>query len=183
MLTSWSTTRPELNAGRFIKAFVRFNVFLYSKPPSKANKVIGRFFIRLNIYLFRKSHGKVLGRFGDLDALLLTTIGRKSGKERTTPVGYQYDRGRFVVAAVPGHFDVPGGPAAVHPLWFLNIRAHPKATIDIGRELIDVNAKVLSSGPERDEMWQGFIDVYPFIGEFQKRAKRPIPIVVLTPTS
>ncbi len=183
MLTSWSTTRPELNAGRFIKAFVRVNVFLYSRPPSKISKAFGRASIRLNCYVYRKSHGKILGRFGDLDALLLTTTGRKTGKERTTPVGYQYVHGSFVVCAVPGHFDIPGGPKAVHPLWYLNLEAKPKATIDIGREQIDVNAKVLASGAERDKMWKGFTDVYPFIGEFQKRAGHPIPIVVLTPTT
>jgi deazaflavin-dependent oxidoreductase (nitroreductase family) len=183
MLTSWSTTRPELNASRFIKAFVRVNVFLYSRPPSKTSKAFGRASIRLNCYVYRKSHGRVLGRFGDLDALLLTTTGRKTGKERTTPLGYQYVRGSFVVCAVPGHFDIPGGAKAIHPLWYLNLKAKPQAKIDIGREQIDVNARVLSSGDERDKMWQGFIDVYPFIGEFQKRAGHPIPIVVLTPTT
>jgi deazaflavin-dependent oxidoreductase (nitroreductase family) len=181
MLTSWATTRPELNAGRFIKAFVRVNVFLYSRPPSKVSKAFGRASIWLNCYLYRKSHGKVLGRFGDLDALLLTTTGRKTGKARTTPVGYQYVRGSFVVCAVPGHFDIPGGPKAVHPLWYLNLVANPRATINIGPEQFPVNVKVLPSGAERDKMWQGFTDVYPFIGEFQKRAGHPIPIVVLTP--
>jgi deazaflavin-dependent oxidoreductase (nitroreductase family) len=181
MLTSWATTRPELNAGRFMKAFVRVNVYLYTRPPTKVSKSINRFFIRLNIYLYRKSHGRVLGHFGDLDAMLLTTLGRKSGKERTTPVGYQYDGGRFVVCAVPGHFGVPGSPKAVHPMWFLNLRANPRATIDIGREQMDVTAEVLEPGPERDKMWQRFTDVYPFIGEFQKRANRLIPVVVFTP--
>lgn len=181
MLTSWSTTRPELNAGRFMRAFVRVNVYLYSKPPSKVTQRINRFFIRLNIFLYRKSQGRVLGRFGDLDALLITTTGRKTGKPRTTPVGYLFERGQFIVVGVPGHFDVPGGPKAVNPAWFLNLRANLEATIDIGPEQIEVTAEVLPAGPERDAMWQRFVDAYPFINEFQKRATRLIPVIVLTP--
>jgi deazaflavin-dependent oxidoreductase (nitroreductase family) len=180
MLTSWSTTRPELDAGWFMKAFVRVNVYLYSKPPSKVLHSINKFFLRLNILLYRQSHGRILGKFGNLEALLLTTTGRKSGKKRTTPVAYLYDRGRFVVVAVPGHFDVPGGPKAAHPAWYLNLRATPTATIDIGREQIEVTATELY-GDERDHYWQRFTDAYPFIGEFQNRAKRLLPLVRLIP--
>ncbi|MBC6456923.1 nitroreductase family deazaflavin-dependent oxidoreductase [Actinomadura sp. HBU206391] len=180
MLTSWSTTKPQLDAGRFMKAFVRVNVYLYSKPPTKIQHSINKFFLRMNIFLYRKSHGRVLGKFGSLNALLLTTLGRKTGKERTTPVAYLYDGGRFVVVAVPGHFDVPGGPKAAHPAWYLNLSAKPEATIDIGREQIAVTAEELY-GDERDRCWRGFTDAYPFIGEFQNRAKRLLPIMRLTP--
>jgi deazaflavin-dependent oxidoreductase (nitroreductase family) len=181
MLTSWSTTRPELKAGRFMRAFVRVNVYLYTRPPSKAKQSINRFFIRLNVWLYRRSQGRIFGRFGDLDALLLTTTGRRTGKARTTPVGYMYEGGRFVVCAVPGHFDVPGGPKAVQPAWFLNLRANPQAAIDIGKEQIEVTAEVLPPGAERDKYWERITGVYPFIGEFQKRANHLLPMVVLTP--
>jgi deazaflavin-dependent oxidoreductase (nitroreductase family) len=157
------------------------NAYLYTRPPSKAKQSINRFFILLNIFLYRQSRGRILGRFGDLDALLITTTGRKTGKERTTPLGYMYDGGRFVVCAVPGHFDVPGGLKAAHPAWFLNLLANPQATIDIGREKIEVTAEVLFSGAERDKFWQRIIGAYPFISEFQKRANRLLPMVVLTP--
>jgi deazaflavin-dependent oxidoreductase (nitroreductase family) len=180
MLTSWSTTRPQLDAGRFMKAFVRVNVYLYSKPPTKIQGSINRFFLRLNVFLYRKSQGRVLGKFGNLEALLLTTIGRKTGKKRTTPVAYLYDGGRFVVVAVPGHFDVPGGPKAAHPAWYLNLGATHTATIDIGREQIEVSATEVY-GEERDKYWQRFTDAYPFISEFQNRAKRLLPIMRLTP--
>lgn len=179
-LTSWSTTRPELDAGPLMRAFVRVNVYLYSRPPSKVQMSINKFFLRMNVFLYRKSHGRILGRFGGLEALLITTQGRKSGKSRTVPLGYLYERGRFVVVAVPGHFDVPGGPRATHPNWFLNLRARPEAGINIGREQIEVTAEELS-GDERERMWRGFTDVYPFIGEFQKRAGHLIPLVRLTP--
>lgn len=179
-LTSWSTTRPELNASLLVRAFVRFNVYLYSKPPSKARHSINKFFLRMNVYVYRKSQGRIMGKFGDLEALLLTTRGRKTGQKRTTPVAFQYRDGRFIVVAVPGHFDIPGGPKATHPAWYLNLRAVPEATIDIGKEQIEVTAEVLS-GEEREQMWRGFTDAYPFIGEFAKRARRPLPLLRLTP--
>ena len=180
-LSSWSTTKPEMeDTSAFVRAFTRLNVYLYSKPPSKTFKRINKAFLHLNVFLFQMSHGKILGRFGRLDGMLLTTTGRKTGKARTNPVGYVYDRGRFVVCAAPGHFDVPGGPQATHPAWYLNLCSNPRVTVDIGAEQFEATAEVLS-GAERDRMWKHFTEVFPFIAEFQKRASHLIPVVVLTP--
>ncbi|WP_207782587.1 nitroreductase/quinone reductase family protein [Phytoactinopolyspora limicola] len=179
-LTSWATTRPQLNAGRFMRAFVRINVYFYSKPPSKLSKTINKFGIKLNVFLYQRSQGRILGRFGDLEALLITTIGRKTGRERTVPLGYLYDQGRFIVVAVPGHFDIPGGPKALDPSWYVNLKANPQARINIGPESMDVTASV-ATGSEHDRYWEQFTTAYPFIGEFFKRANRPPPIVILTP--
>lgn len=179
-LTSWSTTRPELNAGPFMRAFVRFNVYLYSRPPAKIQQSVNKFFLKMNVYLYQKSQGRVMGRFGDLDALLLTSLGRRSGVERTVPLGYQYEDGKFYAVAVPGHFDIPGGPKASHPAWYLNLKATPNARIDIGREQFDVVAEELQ-GEERDRIWKKYTDVYPFIHEFQNRASRRIPVMMFTP--
>ncbi|MDG4859709.1 nitroreductase/quinone reductase family protein, partial [Streptomyces sp. T-3] len=179
-LTSWATTKPQLNASPLTKAFVRFNVYLYSKPPSKARHSINKFFLRLNVWVYRQSKGRYMGKFGDLEALLLTTRGRKTGQKRTTPVAFQYVDGCFIIVAVPGHFDIPGGPKASHPAWYLNLRAVPEANIDIGPEQIDVTAVELT-GHEREDRWRGFTDAYPFIGEFAKRARRPLPLLKLVP--
>jgi deazaflavin-dependent oxidoreductase (nitroreductase family) len=180
-LSSWSTTQPQMDDTSLLtRAFTRFNVYLYSKPPSPVVKKINRSFLHLNIFLFQKSHGRILGRFGRLDGLLITTTGRKTGKARTVPLGYVYDKGSFVVCAAPGHFDVPGGPQATHPAWYLNIRSNPDAMVDIGPEQMAVTAKVLS-GSDRERMWSYFTEVFPFIAEFQKRASHLIPVVVLTP--
>jgi deazaflavin-dependent oxidoreductase (nitroreductase family) len=179
-LSSWSTTKPEMeNTNVFVRAFTRLNVYLYSKPPSPAVKRINKSFLYLNIGLFRASHGRIFGHFGGLEALLLTTTGRKSGRSRTRPLGYVYDSGRFVVCAAPGHFDVPGGPQASHPAWYLNLRSNPRAAVDIGVERFDVTAEILE-GSERDRMWKQITEVFPFIAEFQKRASHQIPVVALT---
>jgi deazaflavin-dependent oxidoreductase (nitroreductase family) len=180
-LSSWSSTRPDMgNANVFIRAFTRFNVYLYSKPPSPALKRINKSFLHFNIFMFRVSRGRIFGHFGKLQAMLLTTTGRKTGKSRTNPVGYIYDRGRFIVCATPGHFDVPGGPQASQPAWYHNVRANPKVTVDIGVEQFQATAEILT-GEARDREWRRITDVMPFIAEFQKRASHPIPVIVLTP--
>lgn len=144
------------------------------KPPSRFKIAINKGVVRLNVYVYRKSGGKILGRFGRLDALLITTLGRKTGKTRTNPVGYIYDGGRFAVCGAYGG-------EAVHPAWFLNLRAVPKATVEVGREKIDVTAEVLSDGPERDRIWGRMVDVFPSFGKFQNKTDRLIPVVILTP--
>lgn len=179
-LTSWSTTKPQLNAGRLMRAFVRVNVYLYSKPPTRVSKTINKFGVRFNVFAYQRSRGRIMGRFGDLEALLLTTTGRKTGKPRTIPLGYVFDRGRFIVVAVPGHFDIPGGPKALDPAWYRNLQANPQAKINIGPEVIEVTAAT-ATGADHDRYWRQFTTAYPFIGEFFKRANRPPPVVVLTP--
>ena len=172
-LSTWSSTKPRMeNTNPLVQAFTRFNVYLYSKPPSRTFKRINRSFLRLNIVLYRASRGKIMGRFGRLNAMLLTTTGRKTGKARTNPVGYIYEQGRFFVCAAPGHFDIPGGPQSTHPGWYWNIRSNPKVRVDIGPEQFEATAEILA-GDERDRMWHRFTEVFPFIAMFQMRARIP----------
>lgn len=144
------------------------------KPPSKANKLINRVIVRMNVYVYRKSGGKLLGRMGKLDFLLLTTQGRKSGRPRTNPVAYLYDAGRFVICAAYG-----GEP--VNPAWFMNLRAVPRVMVEIGRERIDATAMVVDPGAERDRLWQRLVDALPVYARYQNRTSRLLPIVVITP--
>lgn len=182
LLSSWSSTKPQMeDTNPLVQAFTRFNVYLYSKPPSPMFKRINRSFLHLNIFLFRASHGRIMGRFGRLNAMLLTTTGRKTGKTRVTPVGYVYDQGRFVICAAPGHFDVPGGPQSTHPGWYWNLKSNPTVQVNIGPEQFEATAEILA-GAERERQWRRFTEVFPFIATFQERASRPIPVVVLTPT-
>jgi deazaflavin-dependent oxidoreductase (nitroreductase family) len=107
--------------------------------------------------------------------MLITTLGRKTGKARTVPAGYLWQDGHFVVCVVPG------GPDATLPGWYHNLRATPHATVDLGAEKLEVTAEELPVGAERDHLWQRFVAAYPLIGAFQRRHERLIPIVMLTP--
>src|SRR3989304_2555526 len=88
-------------------------------------KGVFRFFNRVHILLYRLTRGRVGGRILGIRGLLLTTKGRKSGKERTVPLGTFEDRGRYVVVASNGGPDV-------HPAWFFKLRNDPRVRIPGG---------------------------------------------------
>ncbi len=103
--------------------------------------------------------------------LLLTTLGRHSGEERTTPLIHRTDGDRWVVVASKG-----GAPS--DPAWMENLRAEPRATIQVRDELIPVEASV-ADGDERTRLWAVMTEVWPAYDEYQTRTDREIPVVVL----
>ena len=104
--------------------------------------------------------------------LLLTTKGRRSGEEHTTPLIHQADDGRFVVVASQG-----GAPD--HPNWFKNLEANPDdVEIQVKAEQIPVLASV-AEGEERDRLWKLMTEVWPDYDQYQERTDREIPVVVL----
>jgi deazaflavin-dependent oxidoreductase (nitroreductase family) len=104
--------------------------------------------------------------------LLLTTKGRSSGQERTTPLIHRVDGDRWVIVASKG-----GAPD--HPGWFKNLAADPAATIQVKDEQIPVSASV-AEGEERDRLWATMIEAWPDYDEYQKKTDRQIPVVVLS---
>jgi len=105
--------------------------------------------------------------------LLLTTTGRKTGKQRTTPLLYVEDGGRYAVVASVG-----GAPA--HPGWYLNLRSQPAAAIQIGRKKLPITAE--TAGPdERARLWALATRMYPAYDAYQAKTSREIPIVILSP--
>jgi deazaflavin-dependent oxidoreductase (nitroreductase family) len=103
--------------------------------------------------------------------LLLTTTGRISGKERTTPLIYRSDDGSFVVVGSKG-----GAPN--HPDWYKNLEAHPDATIQVNSEQVPVRART-AHGAERTRLWQLMAEVWPAYDDYQRKTEREIPVVVL----
>ena len=129
---------------------------------------------RIHVAFYRASRGRLLGRIGKgMPVLLLTTTGRKSGRRRTTPLLYLEDGGRYAVVASVG-----GAPQ--HPAWYLNLRADPRATVEIADRKRAVRAE--TAGPEeRARLWLAATAMYPGYDTYQTRTSREIPIVVLTP--
>jgi proline iminopeptidase len=106
------------------------------------------------------------------EILLLTTKGRSSGEERTTPLIHRTDDGRWVVVASKG-----GAPD--HPGWFKNIQADPEAVeIQVKADRIPVRASV-AEGEERERLWRQMNEVWPDYDEYQEKTDRQIPVVVL----
>ena len=121
--------------------------------------------------LYRLTGGKIGGRIGRLPVLLLTTTGRKSGQPRTQPLGYTKAGDGFAVIGSKG-----GAPQ--HPLWYLNLRAHPLADVTVGRESRRVRARD-AEGEERDRLWRALADLHPGYDGYARKTTRQIPVVVL----
>jgi F420H(2)-dependent quinone reductase len=106
-----------------------------------------------------------------MQVLLLTTIGRSSGEPRTVPLPYfTYDGRTFVVASFAG--------GDKHPLWFLNLRARPEVTVQIGRHRDPARAVELT-GAERDGIWGRLTADWPRYRLYQAGTARTIPLVEL----
>jgi F420H(2)-dependent quinone reductase len=123
--------------------------------------------------VYRATGGKLLGRMGKSPILLLNTVGRKSGKKRTTPLLYVMDGEDFVIIASKG-----GAPS--HPAWYLNLMSTPDATVEVGDREVRVKAKEVD-GEEKIRLWQMMVQIYPTYDDYQTKTKREIPLLLLRP--
>ncbi|WP_328600718.1 nitroreductase family deazaflavin-dependent oxidoreductase [Actinomadura physcomitrii] len=135
---------------------------------------------RLNIAAYRATGGRVGGtwRVGSafrkgVPICLLTTKGRKTGRPRTQPLLYMPDGERVIIVASQG-----GLPK--HPLWYLNIRADPRVTIQVKRDVRRMRARTASS-EERAALWPRLVSVYADFDKYQSWTDREIPVVICDP--
>jgi deazaflavin-dependent oxidoreductase (nitroreductase family) len=126
-----------------------------------------------SVSLYRLSNGKFGGRVQGLQVLLLTTIGRKTGEERTTPLGYFMDAGNYIITASNAGRDR-------YPAWFHNLRAGPHLKIEIKDRQLEAEAEVASS-EKRGLLWSQLISLSPAYANYTKRTNREIPLVILHP--
>jgi deazaflavin-dependent oxidoreductase (nitroreductase family) len=120
---------------------------------------------------FRANGGRVGGHWEGRDLLLLTTVGRRSGRRHTTPVVFTRDRDRLLVYASKG-----GAPE--HPDWFLNLRANPHVGVEVGADRFDAVATPLA-GEERDREFAAQAARNPAFAEYAAKTSRVIPVVAL----
>ncbi|GCE21595.1 nitroreductase family deazaflavin-dependent oxidoreductase [Dictyobacter kobayashii] len=116
---------------------------------------------------FRANDGKVGGQYEHASLLLLTTTGKKSGEPRITPLAYQADGDRLIVVA-----SFMGSPK--HPAWYLNLKANPEVTVEVGGETFAAIASDTDDS-EREEL----LKKWPFVQEHQQQTSRQIPFVAL----
>ena len=107
----------------------------------------------------------------DATVLLLTTTGRRSGNESTTPLIYDLDGDDVVVVASKG-----GAPR--HPGWYRNLRTHPEVGVQIKGDRFRARART-AGGDERERLWRRMNRVWPHYSEYQEKTEREIPVVVL----
>ena len=122
---------------------------------------------------FRANQGRV-ATFARQPLLLLTHTGAKTGKRRTNPLAYFRDGDRYIIVASKG-----GAPT--NPDWYYNLLANPRATIEVGNERLEVTAE-LADPVEREHLWAMVIERNPAFKEYEKKTRRTIPLVILTPS-
>ena len=123
---------------------------------------------------FRANEGRVGGLFEGSTLLLLHHTGAKSGASRVNPLAYMADDGRYVIFASKG-----GAPT--NPDWYHNLKAHPDTRIEVGTDTIDVVAAE-ATGEERERLFRAQAERSPQFAEYQEKAGRVIPVIILTPT-
>ena len=121
---------------------------------------------------FRRNRGKPGGNASST-LLLINHTGARTRKLRTNPVMYIKDGNRYLIFATKGGSDT-------NPDWYHNLKAHPDVMIEVGSETIEVHAEEIK-GAERDRLYARQASLNPQFAEYQRKTKRIIPVIALTP--
>lgn len=126
---------------------------------------------KLHTRFYRLSGGRIGHKTGPVKNLLLTSKGRKSGQQRTCPLTYFEDKGRYVLIA-------SNGGNEKHPVWYLNLVAEPHAMVEVGPARMAVVATT-AAGEERARLWAAAVKMNPQYAVYESITSREIPVVVL----
>ncbi|HLI36639.1 MAG TPA: nitroreductase family deazaflavin-dependent oxidoreductase [Streptosporangiaceae bacterium] len=107
--------------------------------------------------------------------LILTTTGRRTGKQHRTPLIYRKRGGSYLVVASKGGADTP-------PDWYLNLVASPEVQVQVKADKFTARART-ATPQEKPDMWRQMTETWPAYDEYQQKTKRDIPVVVLEPVS
>lgn len=120
---------------------------------------------------YRETNGQVGHDWQGTTTLILTTTGRKSGEERSTPLIYQPTDDGYAIVASKGGDDSP-------PAWFLNLQQHPEVDVQVKDDRFHARARV-ASPDEKPDLWKKMVATWPAYDEYQSKTDREIPVVVL----
>ena len=107
-------------------------------------------------------------------ALRLTTVGRRSGEDRTVIIGYIEDGADLVALAMNGWDEG-------HPAWWLNLEAHPDATVRLSHQLPRPVRARAATGEERDRLWQRWAEIDDGLDAYAGSRSTVTPVVVFEP--
>ena len=124
--------------------------------------------------VFNLTKGRIGGRIGKMEAVILTTTGRKTGEKRQSMLTAPITDGDTVVLVASWG----GGPK--HPQWYLNLTANPDVEITRKGKTTKMTART-ATPEERAEMWPKVVSVYKGYAGYQEKTDREIPLVIFTP--
>lgn len=120
---------------------------------------------------YRATDGEEGHEWEGTHTLLLTTTGRKSGEQRTTPLIYDPVGDAFAIVASKGGADEP-------PAWYLNLEADPKVEVQVKADRFTAKART-ASPEEKAGIWPRMVAQWPAYEDYQASTDRDIPIVLL----
>jgi deazaflavin-dependent oxidoreductase (nitroreductase family) len=129
---------------------------------------------RSHRFVLRLSGGRVLNSAFGMPAVELHSVGRKSGKLRTTMLTAPIvDGDRIVLVASKGGDDR-------NPDWYQNIVANPAIELTMSGESRRMRARTATSD-EKADLWPRIVSAYKGYGGYQQRTERDIPVVICEP--
>lgn len=152
---------------------------MLSRPKAKP-RLPPRWFVRRFWFAHRRMYLLTRGRLGlwrprrkRWGALRLTTVGRRTGLERSVMVGYFEDGAHLVTMAMNGWGE--GEPA-----WWLNLQAHPEARVDLVDRTVVVNGRA-ALGEERERLWSRWREIDKDLDSYAARRATETAVVILEP--
>ncbi|MDY7104368.1 MAG: nitroreductase family deazaflavin-dependent oxidoreductase [Actinomycetota bacterium] len=127
--------------------------------------------VRDQVATYEASGGTEGTTMRDVPVIILTTVGRTSGKLRKSPLMRVEHDGVYAAIASKGGADD-------HPLWYENLRHHREVMLRDGPEEWDALAREVV-GPEREAWWERAVAVWPDYAEYQTKTDRTIPVVLI----
>jgi len=103
----------------------------------------------------------------------LTTTGRRTGQERSVILGYFEDGPNLVTMAMNGWAD--GEPA-----WWLNLQAHPEASVDLADGQRTVRG-LAAEGEDRSRLWARWREIDTKLDAYAALRSAETAVVILEP--
>lgn len=169
--TETATIKPAGPSG-VGRETVRVNVDVGTRGK-KHNRRLIRLVTAMHTFLYRLTGGVVGGLIAGAPQLLLTTIGRKSGRHHTVPLLCLPDGPDLIVVA-------SYGGCAQAPQWCQNLRVNPQGWVTLGPHHWEIRAEQASE-ELKQRMWPVFCRHYPTYENYQALTDRVIPLLVLKP--
>ena len=151
-----------------------------SSSETKAPWLPPRWFIRAFWVMHRAVYSVTRGRLGlwspkpkRYGTMRLTTVGRRSGKERSAILGYFEDGPNLVTMAMNGWGEG-------EPQWWLNLQKHPEARVDIVGATRAVRGRA-AVDEERTRLWDRWREIDKDLDAYARLRSSETAVVILEP--
>jgi deazaflavin-dependent oxidoreductase (nitroreductase family) len=129
--------------------------------------------VKINVFFYRLTGGRFMGRLMGSPICLVTMTGRKSGRKITMPLMYTEHGDTVLIVASLG-----GAPN--HPVWYHNLVANPEVTVQDGSRVRPMRVRQAAAA-EKAELWPLCVASYPAFADYKKRTDRDIPLMICEP--